>query len=138
MRSATLLSRATELRLRVAEILEACTARVTARRAELAAVAALTLLFVVAGGLSLSVALLGLVGGGGAGRILAHRRARRRPPRGRARGQAGATDRLWRLVVDAVPEPAVALERQRRASCTPIGWPRSSSAPAGAAGISPP
>ncbi len=114
MRSATLLSRATELRLRVAEILEACTARVTARRAELAAAVALTLLFLIAGGLSLRVALLGLVAAvalaafrpidesaGGAG--------------GRTLGQAGAdADRLWRMVIDAVPEPAVALDASGR------------------------
>jgi two-component system, OmpR family, phosphate regulon sensor histidine kinase PhoR len=109
-----LLSRATELRLRVAEILETCTARVTARRAELAAAAALTLLFLIAGGLSLRVALLGLAAAvalaafrpidesaGGAG--------------GRASSQAGAdADRLWRRIIDAVPEPAVALNASGR------------------------
>jgi two-component system phosphate regulon sensor histidine kinase PhoR len=107
------LSRATELRLRVGEILDAAVTRVGARKVELGAAAALTLFFVVAGGLSLRVALLGL---GGALVLAAFW-----PMEGGAEnvrgslGQATAdADKLWRKVIDAVPEPAVALNGSGR------------------------
>ena len=56
-----MLSRATELWLRVGELLDAATARVLVRRAELTAALALTAVYVIAGGLSLRMALIGLV-----------------------------------------------------------------------------
>ncbi len=112
--TATVLSRATELWLRVGELLDAATARVLVRRAELTAALALTAVYVIAGGLSLRMALIGLVAalavaavwpsdelGTGIG--------------ARALGHSGAdSERLWRMVIDAVPEPAVALNANAR------------------------
>jgi two-component system, OmpR family, phosphate regulon sensor histidine kinase PhoR len=114
LRTAALQSRATELRLRVGELLDALTSRVLARRAELTAALALTALFVIGGGLSLRVALLGLVA---ALAFAAFRPADEGAAglRSRTFGQTGAdADRLWRRVIDAVPEPAVALNANAR------------------------
>jgi two-component system phosphate regulon sensor histidine kinase PhoR len=75
---------------------------------------ALTLLFLVAGGLSPAVALVGLAA---AVALAAFR------PGDDASGRAGQDDsaqtgadgaRLWRMVIDAVPEPAVALNGAAR------------------------
>lgn len=105
--AASVLSRAQELWVRFGERFEPALARLQARRVELAVAAALTAGFVVAGGLSLRVAALGLV----ATTIL----AASWPPDSGAAGTRTATqttaagDRLWRMVIDAVPEPAVAL-----------------------------
>jgi two-component system, OmpR family, phosphate regulon sensor histidine kinase PhoR len=102
-----LLSRAQELWVRLGERFEPAIGRLQGRRIELAAAIALTLFFVVAGGLSLRVATLGLL-------VVAVLAASRPSNMDRVneltRGQA-ATDggRLWRMVIDGVPEPAVAL-----------------------------
>ncbi|MBX9589798.1 MAG: two-component sensor histidine kinase [Hyphomonadaceae bacterium] len=101
------MSRAQEIWLRLGERFEPAVARLLARRAELAVAAALTAIFVIAGGLSPRVATLGLMAaavlaawwpndsGTGGARALAQ--------------TATDGDRLWRMVIDAVPEPAVAL-----------------------------
>ena len=84
-------------------------ARALTRRIELVLAVVLTAVFVVAGGLSLRVAAFGLL----AAALLAAFWPSDDPAalaRARTRAQTGADgDRLWRMVVDAVPEPAVAL-----------------------------
>ena len=100
---------AQQLWLRLGERMGQPIARLLARRIELAAALALTAFFVLAGGLSLRAALVGVVAmtalvalwpdqeSDAVGGTLAP-------------DQPGADgDRLWRMVVDAVPEPAVAL-----------------------------
>jgi two-component system phosphate regulon sensor histidine kinase PhoR len=93
--------------LRIGERLEPGIARIHARRVELAAATALTAVYVVAGGLSLPVAIAGLVAMVAA--------AASWPANGATAGihstlQMADNDRLWRAVIDAVPEPAVALD----------------------------
>jgi two-component system phosphate regulon sensor histidine kinase PhoR len=102
-----------KIRLRASELAERGAARLTARRAGLGLAAGLSLLFVVAGGLSLKVALVGLVA---AAALLAFWPADRAGGRAaEASAQTGAdAQRLWRLVIDAVPEPAVALNGAAR------------------------
>jgi two-component system phosphate regulon sensor histidine kinase PhoR len=98
---------------RLGEAAEEPVARLLARRVELALMAALTVLFVLAGGLSLAVALFGLLA---AAAFVALR------PLDAAQGGAtrAATQdgsdahSVWRMVVDAVPEPAVALDERAR------------------------
>jgi two-component system, OmpR family, phosphate regulon sensor histidine kinase PhoR len=103
-----LLSRAQELWLRVGERLELAIARVQARRVELALAAALTALFVIAGGLSLSVAVLGLAA---AAVLAASWPASGDMARtGQSTQTATEDGQVWRLVVDAVSEPTVALD----------------------------
>ena len=85
-------------------------ARVSTRRAQLALAAALTLMFVVAGGLSVRAALIGLAAAA-AWAALWPNDDSARAGRTAALGQpAVGSDSLWRLVVDAVPEPAVVLD----------------------------
>ncbi len=103
-------SRAQHLWLRLSERLEPVVDRASARRAELACASVLTLLFVVAGGLSLRMALVGWVG------VLAWAIA---VPRADAAGSAWPSagsddasdaDRLWRTVIDGMPDPAIAVD----------------------------
>jgi two-component system phosphate regulon sensor histidine kinase PhoR len=82
-------------------------ARLHARRAELAVGVALTMVFVVAGGLSLRIATLGLVALA-ALVVWSSDSATAQQPSGAQIPADG--DRLWRMVIDAVPEPAVALD----------------------------
>jgi len=99
-----------EFRLRVSDSLETALARLSARRADLIFAVGLLLLFVATGGLSLRFALLGLVATAAA--VAAW------PPGGSEEslrsgieGEGiGAASRLWRTVIDAIPEPAVALD----------------------------
>src|SRR5262245_35254747 len=112
--TATLLSRATGLWLRVAELLDAATSRVLARRAELTAALALTAVYVIAGGLSLRMALIGLVAAFAAAAVWPSEELGTGIG-ARALGHSGAdSDQLWRMVIDAVPEPAVALNANAR------------------------
>jgi two-component system, OmpR family, phosphate regulon sensor histidine kinase PhoR len=103
-----MLSRAQELWLRFGERLEPAVARLYARRAELAVAIALTVVFVVAGGLSVRVATLGLLAAAALivswptdDGVVDLRTAAQSPT---------DVERLWRMVIDAVPEPAVALD----------------------------
>src|SRR5262247_2138268 len=73
-----------EVRRRIGAELELALARLARRRTELGLVAALVVFFMVVGGLSPLAAMAGQ--------------------------SSPVADRLWRLVVDAVPEPAVALD----------------------------
>jgi two-component system phosphate regulon sensor histidine kinase PhoR len=90
--------------------LEPAFARLSVRRIELAVASALTVFFAIAGGLRPGVVLIGL------GAVVAW--AALWPAEdlaGSARaGALGApsaeAERLWRMVVDAVPEPAIALD----------------------------
>ena len=99
-----------ELRRRAAMEAESALARVSARRAELALALGLILFFVLLGGLSRSAAFLGAVVavawaatwpfGAAGGPVSA----------GQSAQPALGGERLWRMVVDAVPEPAVVLD----------------------------
>jgi two-component system phosphate regulon sensor histidine kinase PhoR len=98
-----------EIRRRIGAELEPAWARLEGRRAELGLVAVLAIFFMVAGGLPLLVALAGLVAAAAWAALWPSHAADRN---GRAAtGEASpVADRLWRVVVDAVPEPAVALD----------------------------
>jgi two-component system phosphate regulon sensor histidine kinase PhoR len=101
-------------RLRAAELGELATSRLLARRPALGLALALTLLFVVAGGLSPRLALLGLAGAVAFAAAWPNDdRTGAAATRAAAQGHAAA-QRLWRLMVDAVPEPAVVLNAQAR------------------------
>jgi two-component system, OmpR family, phosphate regulon sensor histidine kinase PhoR len=98
-----------ELWLRVSEGFEISLERLSARRVELVFALGLLLLLVVVGGLSLRYALLGL--------LVTTAAAAAWPPSATEEllgGVQGAdlasASRLWRTVVDAIPEPAVALD----------------------------
>ncbi len=103
-------SRAQHLWLRLSERLEPVVNRASARRAELACASVLTLLFVVAGGLSLRMALVGWMG------VVAWAIAvPRTDAAGSAWPRAGSddasdADRLWRTVIDGMPDPAIAVD----------------------------
>ncbi len=114
MQSRTLWSRLESLGQRLGEHGEPAAARLAARRGELGVVAGLIALFVVAGGLSLRVALLGLV----AAFVLAALSPAEAVRIGNATQlsstQDGLDGRLWHTVVDAVPEPTVVLNAAAR------------------------
>jgi two-component system phosphate regulon sensor histidine kinase PhoR len=106
--AAALLSRAHEFWVRLGERLDLAVARLHARRGELLLAVALTAFFVIAGGLSPRVALVGLVA---AAALAAAWPADNGNARSRTLAQGAAEgNRLWRMVIDAVPEPAVALD----------------------------
>jgi two-component system, OmpR family, phosphate regulon sensor histidine kinase PhoR len=99
-----------ELRRRIGAELEPALARLLTRRTELVLAAALAAFFMIAGGVSLRLALLGLAAAT-AWVVLRPSEAIDRQSRTGAAAQMSAEgDRLWRMVVDAVPEPAVALD----------------------------
>jgi two-component system, OmpR family, phosphate regulon sensor histidine kinase PhoR len=112
-RAHRLWSRLGSLGQRLGDLAELAPARLAARRAELALVAALTALFVAAGGLSPKVALLGLAA---AVAFTAFWPGDDRIGDGtqRASAEVGADGPVWRMVVDAVPEPTVALNAAAR------------------------
>jgi len=86
--------------------------RLHARRAELAVAIALTVVFAIAGGLSLRAATLGLIA---ATALIVSWPSDNGTVDQRAEAQTPAHgDRLWRMVIDAVPEPAVALDGNGR------------------------
>lgn len=93
--------------LRVNERLEPLAARLSLRRLEIVFLAALVLFFVAAGGLSTRVALVGLLAAVVAAAALpAHASLGAGTV---ARRDEMEFDRLWRAVVNALPEPAIAL-----------------------------
>ncbi len=98
---------------RLGDLAELAPARISARRAELGLVVGLTALFVVAGGSSPRLALLGLAAAV-AFAALWPRDDRTGDAAQRTSAQTGADGQLWRLVIDAVPEPAVALNAAAR------------------------
>ena len=100
-----------EIRHRIGTELEPVLARLSVRRAELGLMLCLVVVFTLAGGLSARAALVGLA----AATLWAALW-----PAGEAGGSffPGASsqpalggDRLWRMVVDAVPEPALVLDQ---------------------------
>jgi two-component system phosphate regulon sensor histidine kinase PhoR len=103
-------SRDTGLLRRLAAHLERPITRLTARTAGRAVAAGLTALFLIAGGLSLEIAALGLAAAVGWAAFW---------PLEAPSAEAGATitrknereAKLWRMAVDAVPEPIVVLDR---------------------------
>ncbi len=106
----TALARLDRLRLRAAELAAPALARLVGRRLALGLVLALTLLFVVVGGLSRTVALLGLAGAV-ALTVLWRTGDSAANTAATASAQSGVdARRLWRMVIDAVPDPAVALD----------------------------
>ncbi len=108
-----LLTRANELWLRAGGLLDTLATRALARRTELGVALALTALFLVAGGLSLRVAALGLVAAVALA-VLWPGEDGARARKGSASLAGTEANRLWRMVIDAVPEPAVALSGQGR------------------------
>jgi two-component system phosphate regulon sensor histidine kinase PhoR len=93
---------------------EPAAARLAARRAELGLVAGLTALFVVAGGLSLKVALLGFVAAFALAALSPGEAERIGNAAQRSSAQDGPDGPLWHMLVDAVPEPTVALNAAAR------------------------
>jgi two-component system phosphate regulon sensor histidine kinase PhoR len=93
---------------------EPAAARLAARRGELGLVAGLIALFVVAGGLSLKVALLGFVAAFVLAALSPAEAARIGNAAQLSSAQDGLDGRLWHMVVDAVPEPTVALNAAAR------------------------
>ena len=99
-----------EICRRVGAELEPLMARLLGRRAELGLALALAAFFIVAGKLSPYVALAGLAAAA-AWAMLRPAEAVDRYARAGTAGQSAADgERLWRMVVDAVPEPAVVLD----------------------------
>jgi two-component system, OmpR family, phosphate regulon sensor histidine kinase PhoR len=98
-----------ELRRRVGAELEPALARLSARRAELGLVLGLVLFFTALGGLSPSAALLGTAIAGIWAALWPGEMDRGIRAGSSAQPALGG-DRLWRMVVDAVPEPAVMLD----------------------------
>jgi two-component system phosphate regulon sensor histidine kinase PhoR len=94
-------------RLKAAELTDLAAARLMERRVALGMAAVLTLLFMAAGRLPPLLALLGLAGAIGFALLWPFDE---RSAATRAAAQTGtATQPTWRLIVDAVPEPAVVL-----------------------------
>ena len=101
---------AQQLWLQLSEHLQPALNRLSARRTELVCAAALTLFFVVVGGLSLRMALLGLAAtvvwavaaprADAAGTAWPHARS----------GDGADAGRLWRTVIDGMPDPAIAVD----------------------------
>jgi two-component system phosphate regulon sensor histidine kinase PhoR len=99
-----------EVRRRAGTELEPALARLSARRGELGLVAALVVLFMIAGSLPAVIALVG-VAAAVAWAALWPVEADGPTAVAAAPGQPAASgDRLWRIVVDAVPEPAIVLD----------------------------
>jgi two-component system phosphate regulon sensor histidine kinase PhoR len=100
-------------RLRTVEFVELAASRLAARRAALGLALALTTLFVLAGGLSPRLALLGFAV---AGAFLAFWPGDRAVAGATGAAAQGGPDaqQLWRMVVNAVPEPAIALDGAAR------------------------
>ena len=99
-----------EIWRRVSAELEQVLARLSGRRTELGLAAALTTFFMIAGGLSPGVALLGLAVAVAWAALWPSDEAGRMA-RGDVRGQPSlGDDRLWHMLVDAVPEPAIVLD----------------------------
>jgi len=99
-----------EIRRRVGAELEPVLARLSARRSELGLAAVLAAFFAIAGGLSLRVALIGLAATA-AWAALWPSEETGGSARASASGQAAMDgEGFWRLVIDAVPEPAVVLD----------------------------
>lgn len=98
-----------DVRQRVSAEVKPTFARLLARRAQLGSILGLTVLFMLFGGLSAGVALLGLAAAIAWAAFrplddLDHDRRTSSPVK-----PGPESERLWRMMVDAVPEPAVAL-----------------------------
>jgi two-component system phosphate regulon sensor histidine kinase PhoR len=102
------------LRQRARELAEPVFARLAARRAALGLALALTVLFVIAGGLRPAVALAGLAAAALFAAFWPADDAARDTAKGTSAETGAETRRLWRRVIDAVPEPAVALDSGAR------------------------
>jgi two-component system phosphate regulon sensor histidine kinase PhoR len=100
---------------RFAELAEPVAGRLKARRGALGAAAAITVLFLALGGLSPKVALLGLLAAGAAAALWPLDQGTGGTAGEQVSAQVGADpQRLWRVVVDAMPEPVVALDADGR------------------------
>jgi two-component system, OmpR family, phosphate regulon sensor histidine kinase PhoR len=106
-------SRLGSLGQRLGDLAELAVGRLAAHRPELALVAGLIALFVIAGGLSSKVALLGLAAAV-AFTALWPDDSRLGDAAQRTSVPTSADGQLWRMVVDAVPEPAIALDAAAR------------------------
>lgn len=99
-----------ELWLRLSDGFETSLARVSARRNELLYVLALLLLLVVAGGLSMRAAVVALAASAAAAAMWPSAGSDDVYRSGVEAADAGMANRLWRAVIDAIPEPAFALD----------------------------
>jgi two-component system phosphate regulon sensor histidine kinase PhoR len=99
-----------DLWLQLSELIEPSLARASARRVELAYIFALLLLLVVVGGLSLPVALVALAATAVAAVIWPATVLRETFRSGIEGADPGSVNPLWRAVIDAIPDPAVALD----------------------------
>jgi two-component system phosphate regulon sensor histidine kinase PhoR len=95
---------------RVSAELEPVLVRLWGRRAELGSALALAVFFLIAGGLSPAVALVGLAAVAARAVLRPSEEADRYARAGSSAQSTAGGDRLWRMVVDAVPEPAVVLD----------------------------
>jgi two-component system phosphate regulon sensor histidine kinase PhoR len=95
---------------RVSAELEPVLARLWGRRAELGSALALAAFFLIAGGLSPSVTLLGLAAVAAWAVLRPSEDANAYARAGSSAQSTAGGDRLWRMVVDAVPEPTVVLD----------------------------
>ena len=98
------------MRRRVGAELEPVLSRLWARRAELGTALALVVFFLIGGGLSPSVALVGLVAVAAWATFRPSEETNVYARQGSAGQPTAEADRLWRMVVDAVPEPAIVLD----------------------------
>jgi len=100
-----------EVRRRIMAEIEPAVARVSARRSALLLALVLALFFMIAGGLSFRAALLGLAATGVWAVLWPLADEDAGPPTGTSAQPALGADQLWRMVIDAVPEPALVLDR---------------------------
>jgi two-component system phosphate regulon sensor histidine kinase PhoR len=91
-------------------VIEPALARLSARRAELVLAVGLGLFFMVGGGLSFRAALLGVIAVGIWAALWPADESGASQRAGVSTQPAASSDRLWRMVIDAVPEPALVLD----------------------------
>ena len=96
--------------LRLGAQLEPALARFSARRTELGLALALTAFLMLAGGLPARIALIGLAAVVAWAALWPAEELARRGRTGVLGVPNADAERLWRMVVDAVPEPAIALD----------------------------
>jgi two-component system, OmpR family, phosphate regulon sensor histidine kinase PhoR len=99
-----------EVRRRIGAELEVALVRLSARRTELALLLGLIFFFIIAGGLSSRAAVLGAVAVAAWAALWPSEQGARASHAHIDAQPAPGADRLWRMVIDAVPEPAMVLD----------------------------
>ncbi|HEX5957450.1 MAG TPA: ATP-binding protein [Hyphomicrobiaceae bacterium] len=103
-----------KVRLRSVELAAPLLERLAARRSQLAWGLALTAFFFIAGGLTLKLALAGVAATVAFALLWPSDGAAARANQRTAEEASADAQRLWRLMIDAVPDPAVALNAAAR------------------------